>query len=139
MLPSPPSHPIIFLPVPDTSSIHLLIHWIYFGNTNYIENALDQGEIRWEDLVRNVEYLGLSTELKAFLGRWYRSWILPCSPRIPYLTEDEEDDDEINDDCDSDCDDYEYSPCHTPPSDDEHRGRTRDVKHILQSCKLSND
>ncbi|KAL4077250.1 hypothetical protein V8B97DRAFT_1413187 [Scleroderma yunnanense] len=75
------SHPIIFLPVPDPRSIHLLIHWIYFGRTGHIETCLDQGAVNWEGLARNVEYLGLTTDIKVFLGQWYGNWLLPaCNP-----------------------------------------------------------
>lgn len=97
LLPSSPSHPIIFLPVPDPTSFHLLVHWIYFGHTNYIEECLTQGVIQWEGLARNVEYLGLSTDIKIFLGRWYGSWLHPGRSR--------KDGDSLYDDDDSDDDD----------------------------------
>jgi len=71
---STPDHPVIFLPVPDPSSIDLVIHWIYFGRTEFIEEALNNGDIEWEGIARNVEYLGLSTDIKVFLGWWYGRW-----------------------------------------------------------------
>lgn len=40
----------------------------------YLEDALDSGEISWEGLARNVEYLGMNVEIKVFLGRWYGRW-----------------------------------------------------------------
>ncbi|KAH0830721.1 hypothetical protein J3R83DRAFT_2199 [Lanmaoa asiatica] len=120
LLPSPPSHPVVFLPVPDSSSIQPLFHWMYFGNTDHIESALDHGVIQWDGLVRNVEYLGLSTDIKVFLGRWYRNWFLParCPPDCTPCPTDEGDESDVDSECDgSDYDDY-YSPS-TPPTDDE--------------------
>ncbi|KAH9950286.1 hypothetical protein B0H21DRAFT_687129 [Amylocystis lapponica] len=74
LLPSTPTHPMIYLPVPDPVSFRLLVHYVYFGSTAFIEDALDRGELSWEGLARNVEYLGMSSEIKACLGRWYREW-----------------------------------------------------------------
>ncbi|KZT69766.1 hypothetical protein DAEQUDRAFT_668924 [Daedalea quercina L-15889] len=74
MLPSPPTHPSVYLPVPDPSSLRLLVHYIYFGSTSFIEDALDDGTLSWEGLARNVEYLGMGAEIKVFLGRWYGRW-----------------------------------------------------------------
>lgn len=74
LLPSPPTHPTIYLPVPDPTSFRLLVHYMYFGSTSYIEDALDNGSVSWESLARNVEYLGMDRELKLCLGRWYKRW-----------------------------------------------------------------
>lgn len=74
LLPSSPSCPTIYLPVPDASSLRLLIHYMYFGSTTYIEDALDEGTATWEGLARNVEFLGMGTEIKVCLGRWYGRW-----------------------------------------------------------------
>ncbi|OBZ65780.1 hypothetical protein A0H81_14355 [Grifola frondosa] len=71
---STPTHPNIYLPVPDPTSIRLLVHYIYFGSTSFIEDALDRGELAWEGVVRNVEYLGMGADIKVFLGRWYARW-----------------------------------------------------------------
>lgn len=65
---------MIFLPVPDPRSFRLLIHFIYFGSTAFIEDALDRGELSWEGIARNVEYLGMGNDIKVFLGRWYGRW-----------------------------------------------------------------
>lgn len=88
-MPSLPSHPILFLPVPDPTSFYLLVHWIYFGDTRHIDHCLHQGIIQWEGIARNVEYLGLSTEIKIFLGRWYGRWLHTGQAR----EEDDHDDD----------------------------------------------
>ncbi|OCH92133.1 hypothetical protein OBBRIDRAFT_833730 [Obba rivulosa] len=71
LLPSPPTRPTIYLPVPDPKSLRMLVHFIYFGATSYIEDALDAGELTWDGLARNVEYLGMGGEIRACLGRWY--------------------------------------------------------------------
>ncbi|KAI6039868.1 hypothetical protein EDC04DRAFT_2879498 [Pisolithus marmoratus] len=80
----PSSRPVLFLPVPDPRSIHLLIHWIYFGKADLIETCLNEGVVDWEGLTQNVEYLGLTMDIKIFLGQWYESWLLPTRDR-PYM------------------------------------------------------
>lgn len=74
LLPSSPTHPMIYLPVPDPSCLRLLIHYMYFGSLAYIEDALDDGTASWEGLARNVEFLGMGMEIKVCLGRWYGRW-----------------------------------------------------------------
>ncbi|KAF9025132.1 hypothetical protein BDZ89DRAFT_1135583 [Hymenopellis radicata] len=61
-------HPVLYVPVPDPSSVHLLIHWMYFGDTTLIRDALRRRVIHWEGIARNVEYLGLPSDIKVFLG-----------------------------------------------------------------------
>ncbi|KAI0306431.1 hypothetical protein B0F90DRAFT_1623730 [Multifurca ochricompacta] len=75
LLPSPPDHPIVFLPIPDSSSFPYLVTWMYFGDTSALEDALQRHVIRWDGLARNVEYLGMPEDIKRFLGRWYRRWL----------------------------------------------------------------
>ena len=104
LLPSPVTHPVVFLPVPDPLSFHLLIHWIYFGCTDYIEACLNQGIIQWEGIARNVEYLGLSADIKVFLGRWFNARILPERTQ-PHSYSGMNDDDDDDDDPDTDMDD----------------------------------
>lgn len=115
---------------------------MYSGNTDHIENVLDQGLIQWEGLARNVEYLCLPTDIKVFLGRWYRNWFLlarrspDCTPCPP----DDDDESDLDSEYDgSDCDDY-YSSS-SPSTDDEmqsddecDRGRSQDVKPLVQLC-----
>lgn len=48
---------------------------MYFGRTEYIDEALSRGIIQWEGIARNVEYLGLSTDIKLFLAHWYTDWV----------------------------------------------------------------
>jgi len=73
-------HPVFYVPVPDSASFPHLIHYLYFGTFHYIEECLHRDIITWDGLVRNVEYLGMRIELKAFLGRYYREWLRPASP-----------------------------------------------------------
>ena len=87
LLPGPPDHPVLFLPVPDPTSFHLLIHWIYFGETGLIDDCLHQGVIQWEGIARNAEYLGLSPGIKIFLRAWYSRW-LERSPQRPAYASD---------------------------------------------------
>ncbi|KAJ3815426.1 hypothetical protein F5876DRAFT_85798 [Lentinula aff. lateritia] len=77
LLNSSSAHPVLFLPVPDPSSIDLVFHWMYFGDLRYIRDSLHEKHIQWEGIARNVEYLGLSHELKVFLGDWYARWLHP--------------------------------------------------------------
>ncbi|QRV73137.1 hypothetical protein RhiJN_01151 [Ceratobasidium sp. AG-Ba] len=71
----PAHNPTVLLPVPDHASFALLVHYLYFGDTRTIEQALRTGAVTWEGCVRNVEYLGLRDDIKRFLGRWWRLWI----------------------------------------------------------------
>ncbi|KAI0780595.1 hypothetical protein BD413DRAFT_600165 [Trametes elegans] len=66
------THPVVHLPIPDPASFHHLIHYVYFGSTSFMEEALDNGELCWEGLARNVEYLQMGPEIKLFLGRYWR-------------------------------------------------------------------
>ncbi len=75
LMPCSPDHPILFLPVPDPSCFHLLVHWMYFGDLSLIQECLHKGLIQWDGIARNVEYLGLSAEIKIFLGNWYHAWL----------------------------------------------------------------
>jgi len=97
LMPCSPDHPILFLPVPDPTSFHLLVHWMYFGDFTYIQECLHQGSIQWEGIARNVEYLGLSADIKIFLGNWYYAWLNPDRQSL-----DANDSDTIFSDSDSD-------------------------------------
>ncbi|KAJ7864751.1 hypothetical protein B0H14DRAFT_3107489 [Mycena olivaceomarginata] len=96
LMPCSPDHPILFLPIPDPSSIHLLVHWMYFGSTSYIEDGLNNGSVEWEGIARNVEYLGLPAEIKVFLGRWYANWLHAQGGGRHASDGEEEDDDEAD-------------------------------------------
>jgi len=88
LMPSAPDHPILFLPVPDPSSIHLLFHWMYFGDTSFIADCLEKGSVHWEGLARNVEYLGLPEGITDFLSKWYNSWLNTMAAREEEEAED---------------------------------------------------
>jgi hypothetical protein len=89
-------HPVLYLPVPDPTSFHLIVHWMYFNEIDAISEALHDGSIQWEGIARNVEYLGLSADLKFFLKRWYNSWLDPSGAA---------EGDEFNSDSETECSD----------------------------------
>ncbi|EJD02230.1 uncharacterized protein FOMMEDRAFT_109473 [Fomitiporia mediterranea MF3/22] len=117
IMPSVPSHPIVYLPLPDPSSFPHLVHFMYFGTFEVLESALDAGTVQWADVVRNVEYLGMRSRVKAFLGRWYSQRMGPGVPPIVCgddgdelgygsdFEEDESSSDEEDEDAYSDFDD----------------------------------
>lgn len=94
------THPVVHLPVPDPASFHHLVHYIYFGSTSFIEEALDNGELTWEGLARNVEYLQMGADVKLFLGRYWRRVHTYCD------YSESESDCEYDSDSDYDSDEY---------------------------------
>ncbi|CAK5263550.1 unnamed protein product [Mycena citricolor] len=101
LMPCSPDHPILLLPVPDPTSIHLIVHWMYFGNTVPIAEALKTGSVEWEGLARNAEYLGLPSDIKVFLGRWFQNWLRMRASRIDEEGEEDGSDSEDGDDVDA--------------------------------------
>ncbi|KAI0647396.1 hypothetical protein C8Q79DRAFT_1000329 [Trametes meyenii] len=102
------THPVVHLPIPDPASFHHLVHYIYFGSTSFMEEALDTGELSWEGLARNVEFLQMGPEIKLFLGRYWRRAHTFCD-YSGSEDEDEDEDDyehEYDSDYDSDSDAY---------------------------------
>jgi len=75
LMPCSPNHLILFLPVPDLTSFHVLVHWMYFGDFTYIQECLHHGSIQWEGIACNIEYLRLNANIKNFLGNWYYAWL----------------------------------------------------------------
>jgi hypothetical protein len=74
-LPSSAHHPTLYLPLPDPSSFAHIVHYLYFGSPAFIEEALELGRIRWDGVVRNVEYLGLFEEESGIgIRRWLLEW-----------------------------------------------------------------
>lgn len=75
LLPSSAHHPTLYLPLPDPSSFPHIVHYLYFGSPAFIEEALSLGRIRWDGVVRNVEYLGLFEEENGVgIRRWLAEW-----------------------------------------------------------------
>ncbi|KAJ3567015.1 hypothetical protein NP233_g6636 [Leucocoprinus birnbaumii] len=132
LLSSVHEHPVLYLPVPDPTSFHLLIHWMYFNQLNVISEALHDGSIQWEGIARNVEYLGLSADIKLFLSKWYHTW----------LAMDAMEDEDSECDSDTDCNesDDEDDSTYTAVDTDEFievdglksgsRGRPREARPI---------
>ncbi|KAF5315782.1 hypothetical protein D9611_004806 [Ephemerocybe angulata] len=102
LMPSAPDHPILFLPLPDPSSFHLLVHWMYFGDLTRIADCLHRGVIQWEGIARNVEYLGLSADIKLFLSKWYSTWLDAAAARNAAQEQEAEDSDTAYSDSDDD-------------------------------------
>ncbi|KAJ8461966.1 hypothetical protein ONZ45_g18102 [Pleurotus djamor] len=108
---------------------------MYFGSTGYISEALADGAIHWEGIARNVEYLGLSTDIKVFLGRWYGNWLHTGRARYDPESDPADDSDtaydsdDFGDDCstasDMDDEDLEFDDLKTPE-----RGRTRETRRL---------
>ncbi|EJF66153.1 hypothetical protein DICSQDRAFT_98018 [Dichomitus squalens LYAD-421 SS1] len=94
------THPVIHLPVPDPASFHHIIHYIYFGSTSFMEEALDNGDLTWDGLARNVEYLKMGDDIKLFLGRYWRRVHTYCD----YNDSDSDHEYDSASDCDSDSD-----------------------------------
>lgn len=75
LLPSSAHHPTLYLPLPDPASFPHIVHYLYFGSPAFIEEALSLGRIRWDGVVRNVEYLGLfEEEAGTGIRRWLMQW-----------------------------------------------------------------
>lgn len=129
LLPSSPTHPTLFLPVPDPTSFHLLVHWMYFGHTECIEDCLNRGMVQLPGILKNVAYLGLPETMSKFLRRWERAWKkshLPPSP--PYDDESESSDGEEH--LSSNAEDMNVD------SEEQRRGRTLTPRHLSQTRKL---
>ena len=128
-MPCSPDHPILFLPVPDPTTFHLLVHWMYFGDFTHIQKYLHEGTIQWEGIARNVEYLGLNSEIKIFLGNWYHAWLNPDrEPEIDCFSdgdESDESDDSMSDTVFSDSDEQTIDLDITADMDDDGKARGR--------------
>jgi len=125
---------------------------MYFGQTALMEDHLNRGIVHWEGIARNVEYLGLPTEIKVFLGRWYSNWLLPgscrpccrpCSPGgddesdIELDLDDDEEEEEEEEETDDDEDAYSIASSHGGDADaiaDFERGRTRTIRPLARLC-----
>ncbi|RPD66471.1 hypothetical protein L226DRAFT_543001 [Lentinus tigrinus ALCF2SS1-7] len=89
------THPVVHLPVPDPVSFHHLVHYIYFGSTAFMEEALDNGDLTWDGLARNVEYLQMGADIKLFLGRYWRQAHAYYSDEYDSDFDDDSDSDEF--------------------------------------------
>jgi len=143
LLPSSADHPMLLLPVPDPSSIHILFQYIYFGDIDLIKHALEQGEVEWEGVARNAEYLGLGRDLKLFLQAFWARWINP-DRKAETDDEDEGSDEDFSDDefySDSEATEYSMdksiddniNASEQNCDDDMERGRSREVRSLAVS------
>lgn len=140
LMPSSPDHPTIFLPLPDPSSFHLLCHWMYFGDLTPIADCLRKGVIQWEGIARNVEYLGLTADIKVFLQKWYSTWLDTDGKAQSLLAADEDsdtmysdsDDDGMSSATESDLDDdlLDLENLKEPSSRERVRGRDQAIRPL---------
>lgn len=127
---------------------------MYFGKTSFIEEALNDGVIQWEGIARNVEYLGLSTDMKVFLGRWYGSWLnperKPYSPSSSSSSSEEDSDTEYSDEDEDDYrddfssasdveDDIAEEPKTVIEDEREERGRTRATRCLSWTSQYAHE
>ena len=45
------------------------------GDAAILENALAKGEVTWQGVIKNTEYLGFDNTIKRILGSWFRRWV----------------------------------------------------------------
>ena len=104
---------------------------MYFGDFTHIQKFLHEGTIQWEGIARNVEYLGLNSDIKIFLGNWYHAWLNPDrETEIDSISdgeesdESDESDDSMSDTVFSDSDEQTIDLDYTAEMDDaKARGR----------------
>ncbi|KAI5453160.1 hypothetical protein NCC49_006188 [Naganishia albida] len=65
----------VWLPIPDPNSFQVLAHWLYWGDSSNLEEALARNHVTWQGLIKNIEYLGLDNRIKRVLGSWWRRWV----------------------------------------------------------------
>ncbi|KAJ9125828.1 hypothetical protein QFC24_002612 [Naganishia onofrii] len=65
----------VWLPLPDPKSFGVLAHWLYWGDSSHLEEALARGHVSWQGLIKNIEYLELDNRIRRVLGSWWRRWV----------------------------------------------------------------
>ena len=45
------------------------------GDSSHLEEALARNHVKWQGLIKNIEYLGLDNRIKRVLGSWWRRWV----------------------------------------------------------------
>lgn len=125
-------HPKLYLPVPDPDSFPLIIHWCYFHDFSLLERKLDTGEVRWDALARNAEYLGMTPEFKTWLGRYYAraAAMHPPAPQNSPWSSEEELPGDTTDSTDSSENDYESDFLDDEDELEPPRGRTSSIRNI---------
>lgn len=99
---------------------------MYFGDFTYIQKYLHEGTIQWEGIARNVEYLGLNSDIKIFLGNWYHAWLNPDrEPEIDCYSDSDESDDTMSDTFFSDSDETTMAFDLEDMDDDDGKARGR--------------
>ena len=75
MMPDARGTPTMLVPVPDPSSLGVVLHWMYWGDASAVEDALSSGQVSWQGLVHNIDYLDLDAPIKRIVGKWWRKWV----------------------------------------------------------------
>ncbi|KAG6917916.1 hypothetical protein DXG01_000353 [Tephrocybe rancida] len=125
LMPGPANHPTLYLPVPDPSSFHLIVHWMYFGDTTYMDECLRQKLVHWEGIARNAEYLGVSSELRVFLKSWYYGDLFAAEDSDTAYSDSDSDDDRAMDEYESSTASDDESEPRSDNEKDPPRGRPR--------------
>ncbi|WOO77270.1 uncharacterized protein LOC62_01G000860 [Vanrija pseudolonga] len=80
ILATEPGAPLdIIVPLPDPSSLGILLHWMYWGDLEALETALNENPLKWKGMIANVNFLGLDQRTKFAVGRWWRRWAEPSA------------------------------------------------------------
>jgi hypothetical protein len=53
----------------------LIVRCYLRGDAAILENALAKGEVTWQGVIKNTEYLGFDNTIKRILGSWFRRWV----------------------------------------------------------------
>lgn len=57
--------------LPDPASFGALVEYLYMGDFGKLIEAMESGRVRWEGVMLNARYLGLSQAVKTRLGAWW--------------------------------------------------------------------
>ncbi|ADV23651.1 hypothetical protein I305_01638 [Cryptococcus gattii E566] len=68
---------VLYVPLPDPSSFGVLLHWLYWHDVSHFNHCLSRGFATWQGVIRNIEYLGLDSEIKLLAGKWWKRWVKP--------------------------------------------------------------
>ncbi|WVQ95266.1 hypothetical protein IAU59_002361 [Kwoniella sp. CBS 9459] len=70
----------LYVPLPDPASFGVILHWLYWHDTDHFNHCLSKGLVTWQGVIRNIEYLALDNEIKLLAGKWWKRWVKPTEP-----------------------------------------------------------
>lgn len=80
ILTTAPGAPLdIIVPIPDPSSLGILLHWLYWGDREALETALNENPLKLKGMIANVNFLGLDQRTRQAVGRYWRRWAAPSA------------------------------------------------------------